>query len=85
MGTGAANTFVSALLRSPLHGLLSGSTCVVCCTGRRSHRQFTTPTQHARDDDEVVILVSRAETETWWRNVQDDREIDLLLDDGGWR
>jgi deazaflavin-dependent oxidoreductase (nitroreductase family) len=73
------NAAVSALLHSPLHRLLSGSTDVVRYTGRRSGKQFTTPTQYVRHGDDVIILVGRPETKSWWRNFSADRDIDVLV------
>lgn len=70
---------VSWLLRSPLHRLLSGSTDLVRYTGRRSGRQIVTPTQYARSGDDVIILVGRPESKTWWRNFSTDGDIDVLL------
>jgi hypothetical protein len=81
---GVGNTFVAALLSSPLHGLLSGSTDLVRYTGRRSERQFTTPTQYVRLDDDLLILVGRPEAKTWWRNFREERDLDVLLQ-GRWR
>ena len=52
---------------------------VVRYTGRRSGREFTTPTQYAFKDDDLVILVSRPETKTWWRNFRNDRDIEVLV------
>jgi hypothetical protein len=37
------NTVVTGILNSPLHGLLSGSTMLVTCTGRKSGRAITVP------------------------------------------
>lgn len=74
-----ANTVVAALLRSPLHGVLSGSTDLVRYTGRRTGRQHLTPTQYARRGDELVILVARPETKSWWRNFTTERELDVLV------
>lgn len=73
------NSVVSWLLRSPLHRLLSGSTDLVCYTGRRSGRQIVTPTQYARSGDDVIVLVGRPESKTWWRNFSTDGDIDVLL------
>ena len=78
-----ANRFVSALLRSPLHRLLSGSTDVIRYRGRRSNRSISTPTQYVRDGDDIVILVARPETKTWWRNFRAGREVQVLLQ-GRW-
>jgi hypothetical protein len=77
------NTFVSGLLRSPLHRLLSGSTDLVRYTGRRSGREIVTPTQYARSGDDVVILVGRPDTKTWWRNFRTEGDLEVLLQ-GRW-
>lgn len=73
------NAVVSGLLQSPLHRVLSRSTDLIRYTGRRSGREFTTPTQYARNGDDLIILVGRPETKTWWRNFRDNGEIDVLV------
>jgi hypothetical protein len=78
-----ANGFVVGLLGSPLHRLLSGSTDAIRYVGRRSGTTFTTPTQFARLDDGIVILVGRPATKQWWRNFGTTRDLDVLLD-GAW-
>ena len=52
-------------------------------TDRRSGRTITTPTQYVRSGDDVVILVGRPESKTWWRNFRSDRDIDVLVQ-GQW-
>ena len=79
-----ANRVVAAVLRSPAHRLLSGSTDLVRYTGRTSGRVITTPTQYVEHDGGVVILVARPETKSWWRNFRDERPIDVLVR-GEWR
>jgi deazaflavin-dependent oxidoreductase (nitroreductase family) len=76
---GAAKNVVSSLLRFPLHRVLSGSTDLIRYTGRRSGREIVTPTQYARRGDDVIILVGRPETKTWWRNFTTDGDIDVLV------
>jgi hypothetical protein len=78
------NTFVKAVLQSPLHGLLSGSTDLIRYSGRRSGRTITTPTQYATHGEDVVILVGRPETKRWWRNFTDEHDLDVLVR-GSWR
>ncbi len=51
--------FVSAVLNSPFHRVMSGSICLVRYTGRRSGNQFTTPTQYAQDGDDEPELAKR--------------------------
>lgn len=74
-----ANSFVSTVLRSPLHRVLSGSTDLIRYRGRRTGREIMLPTQYAERGSEVVILVARPETKTWWRNFCTERELDLLI------
>jgi deazaflavin-dependent oxidoreductase (nitroreductase family) len=59
--------------------VLSGSTALVRYTGRRSGREVQTPTQYARQGQEVVILVGHPERKSWWRNFRWERDLDLLL------
>jgi hypothetical protein len=73
------NAMVIRLLGSPLHGLLSGSTDVIRYTGRRSGKTFTTPTQYARRGDDVIILVGRPGSKSWWKNFREDRDIEVLI------
>ncbi len=77
------NRIVKALLASPLHRLLSGSTDVIRYTGATSGRVFSTPTQYARLEDGIVIMSGRAETKQWWRNFIEERDIDVLIE-GHW-
>lgn len=49
--------------------------CLVSYQGRRSGRDFVTPTQYARLGDSLAVLVARPETKTWWKNFRGD---------GGW-
>ena len=76
---GVANIVVSGVLRSPLHRVLSGSTDLIRYTGRRSGREVITPTQYVRRGDDVIILVGRPGTKTWWRNFTTGGDIDVLL------
>ena len=77
------NVVVSFLLRSPFHRLLSGKVDIVRYRGARTGREVSTPTQYVRRGNDIVILVGRPETKTWWRNFRQDHDIDLLLQ-GRW-
>ena len=76
---GITNSVVGAILRSPLHRVMSGSTALIRYTGRRSGQTRVTPVQYARDRDDIVILVGRPSTKSWWRNFEAERDIDVLL------
>ncbi|MGZ4705709.1 MAG: nitroreductase/quinone reductase family protein [Acidimicrobiales bacterium] len=75
----SGNGFVAAVLRSPLHRLLSGSTDLIRYEGRRSGREITTPTQYAQLGDDLVILVGHPERKTWWHNFETEHDIDVLV------
>jgi hypothetical protein len=70
-----ANPVVTALLRSPFHGPLSGVMAVITFTGRRSGRRFSTPVGYTRRGDTVELLVHRP----WWKNLRGGAEVTLRL------
>lgn len=74
-----ANRIVAGVLQSPLHRLLSGKVDLIRYEGRRSGRTFETPTQYVLVGNDVVILVGRPETKTWWRNFAEARDLDGLI------
>ena len=80
---GVTNAVVAAVLRSPLHRLLSGSTDLIRYRARQSGKEVTTPTQYAQRGDEVVILVGRPESKTWWRSFRTDHDLEVLIR-GSW-
>jgi hypothetical protein len=51
---GITDVVVAAVLRSPVHPLLSGSTDRIRYRARQSGKEVTTPTQYARRGDEVT-------------------------------
>ena len=58
------NSIMSALLRSPFHGMLSSQMLLIKVTGRKSGRQYTTPVNYFQQDDfNRQIYFSR-----WHRN-----------------
>jgi deazaflavin-dependent oxidoreductase (nitroreductase family) len=69
------NPIMRFLLRSPLHGLWSGSLMLITFTGRKSGRQFTTPVRYVRDDDKVYAFT--AKENQWWRNLRGGADVVL--------
>ena len=59
-------------------GALSGSTCLVQYIGQRLHDQLAAPTRYTRHDDDVVILVGEDSGQDWWRNLRQERDVDVL-------
>jgi len=64
------NRMAIAVLRSPLHGLMSKSLLVLEYTGRRSGKSYELPLQYIDDGGLLYIWAGSAETKTWWRNFE---------------
>jgi deazaflavin-dependent oxidoreductase (nitroreductase family) len=62
------NALVLAILRSPLHRLLSGLAVELRYTGRRSGRKYVLPVQYARSGNRLVLWPQGADRKSWWRN-----------------
>jgi len=71
------NTFISWVLRSPFHGLLSNGTMLITVTGRKTGRKYTTPVGYYQQDGYLWVLTSR--DRQWWRNLKNGAEVSLLL------
>jgi deazaflavin-dependent oxidoreductase (nitroreductase family) len=71
------NPFLTMILRSPLHPLLSGNTLALTYTGRQSGRTYTTPVNYVRDGDRLLATSYR--TRTWWRNLRGGLPVSLRL------
>lgn len=71
------NPVVSTLLRSPIHGVISGSLMLVTYTGRKSQRRFTAPVRYVNAGDTVRCFTS-AET-LWWRSLRGGADVVLRL------
>ncbi len=71
------NDFMSWVLRSPFHGILSRSMMLITVTGCKTGRQYTTPVEYFRKADNLWVLTSR--DRTWWRNLKAGAEVLLLV------
>jgi len=71
------NTIVRALLKSPLHRLMSDSFLVMYYTGRKSGKSFRTPVRYMRVDGGVRVFT--ANHTQWWRNIAANPNVDLLI------
>ncbi|MBI5842979.1 MAG: nitroreductase family deazaflavin-dependent oxidoreductase [Chloroflexi bacterium] len=68
---------MSAVLRSPFHGMLSNGMMLITFTGRKTGKKYTTPVGYFREGDTLWVLTSRERK--WWRNLRGGAEVDLLL------
>jgi deazaflavin-dependent oxidoreductase (nitroreductase family) len=71
------NFFVSWILRSPLHGMLSRAFLVITLRGRKTGRTISTPVNYARDGEALWITSQRSRI--WWRNLRGGAEVSVRL------
>ncbi len=71
------NPIMRALLRSPLHFLVSGGLMLLGYTGRRSGKAYTTPVNYLELKDGLYILSTRERV--WWRNLRGGAQVRLRL------
>lgn len=70
------NDFVKFLLRTPLR-LFMGDTMLITVTGLKTGKKYSTPVGFYRENGNLWVLTSR--NRTWWRNVKNGADVDLLL------
>lgn len=61
---GVVNPLMSALLRSPLHRLLSGSLMILIFEGRKSGRRYQIPVGYLREGEQLTLFSHSA----WAKN-----------------
>ena len=71
--------FVGAVLRSPLHRLLSGSLLLISFTGRRTGQEHSRPVMFAEDEQGLIILVGHPEQKVWWRNLSEGAPVRVRM------
>ncbi len=69
---------IAAVLRSPLHGLLSRDVLLLTYAGRKSGALYTFPLNYVRKDSRVY-LCTRPEGSKWWLNLRSGPVVDLVL------
>lgn len=73
------NPIISAILRSPLHWLLSPGLMLITVTGRKTGRRYTIPVGYHQVPDAIVVMVAEAPSKRWWRNYCDGGPVELRL------
>lgn len=71
------NWFMSWILRTPFHRLLSENVLLISVTGRKSGREYALPVNYQRAGDEIWITSRRERT--WWRNLRGGAPVKLRL------
>lgn len=71
------NPIVRALLRSPLHGVMSSNTVLLEFKGRKSGRVFVLPVSYFKQQEQIVCCTDKQSI--WWRNLLQVEDIHLVL------
>lgn len=71
------NPVMAAILRSPLHAMMSKSIMLVTFTGRKSGRVYTTPVSYVRNGDVVTFTTTRLRN--WYKNLRDNAPVTLRV------
>lgn len=71
------NPLVIALLKSPLHSVMSKDVMLVTFTGRRSGRSYTTPVSYVREGQAVRCFTGSYTA--WWRNLRGGADVSLHI------
>jgi hypothetical protein len=69
------NPFVSAILRSPLHGALSGRVLLLSFTGRKTGKRYRFPVEYTADGEALVVFSGRR----WWANLRGGAAVTARL------
>ena len=74
-----AKPIVSAILRSPLHPLLSFGLMLISFEGRKTGRRYTFPVGYQRSGETITVLASHAQRKSWWRNFREPWPVELWV------
>lgn len=71
----AFNRAMTAVLRSPVHRIVSKSILLITFTGRKSGKTYTTPVSYSQSDDQVWIFTHAG----WWKNLRNNAPVTLRI------
>ena len=66
---------MKAILRSPVHGMVSKTVLLITFTGRKSGKSYTTPVSYSQTDDQVTIFTHA----DLLKNLRSGASVTLLL------
>lgn len=69
------NPIMKAMLKSPIHGRVSGEIMIITFTGRKSGKQFSTPVGYVREGTQVYMFTHGE----WWRNFIGGAMVNMLI------
>lgn len=75
MASTALNTFMRAILRSPLHGIVSKTILLISLKGRKSGKTYTVPVSYSIDGERVTIFTNA----DWVKNLEGGAPVTLRI------
>jgi hypothetical protein len=80
---GGANAVVEAILKSPLHRVMSGRLALIRYQSSRAGTEYTMPVQYADTPGGLIVVAGQAGTKNWWQNFTTMGQAQVLLS-GSW-
>jgi len=71
------NDFMTWVLRSLFHSILSNGMMLITIVGRKTGKEYTFPVGYYHEGEYLWVITSR--DRIWWRNLQGGAEVGLLL------
>jgi hypothetical protein len=71
------NLFMSLLLRSWMHGVMSSSVLLLSFRGRRTGRHISLPLRYVKNDIGFVCFTT--DNAPWWRNFEEPHAVNVLV------
>ena len=71
-----SNPFVTMILRSPLHRILSSQVLLLTFAGRKTGKLFTIPVYYTREGDTLTLFSSKG----WYKNLRGGRPVMVHLE-----
>jgi hypothetical protein len=71
------NALTTAILRSPLHWIISKNSLLLALTGSKSGHTFTLPVNYFQDGD--ILYITSPRKRTWWRNLRGGAPVKVRL------
>jgi hypothetical protein len=71
------NLFMSLLLRSWMHGVMSSSVLLLSFNGRRTGRHISLPLRYMKNDIGFVCFTT--DNAAWWQNFEEPHAVNVLV------
>ena len=73
------NPIMRWILTSPLHKIVSKGLVLICFSGRKSNKHYSTPVEYIQEGQVIWIMVGFPEKKVWWRNLVGGAPVNLCL------